>query len=627
MWNYHLTPEDSPLLSNSPVLGSSSRPKVPASPGDELDEEEPTLRVVDLNPRLLSHADKNWHFSDHARALFQISSAVDLIASPSECPVGRNRVHASASNQTTFSSDSGYSFATIGSPSGGRRSKRNHGHFQSETDDDGHSERHHGLNRPATPELPNEPDDFFAAGGGLQDTGGSPPGAPVGQIREVRPQRSTSYLGASCSGGPVGGVERIEGLVPRKYRFDEGKQAYVHEDATVQVMHNMPCAMDSGYEPSTTSVNVAKYYLAVQQKLATHTKKIFHGLRNHLHLHKFSSDAAADTILIRTSAGDRRLHRDVMSPWVQPSDKYPNSEIYQQKYGTTVGSGVFQRETTNSLADIYANINCSEEECQFELQNCIDLTRHPVKDVDFFLCFLYGHVKREDVTQENTELDVFVVILDWLRDSSRCNIHHAKRLLNCIRFFRMTTEEIYECLSLNAQTDIFDFSQMQILLTLHLLIQDYIKKGEDTELAGSIPAVRSVPCLVDWDPRELYAGVPEAQIYLQTAEPFLQETIVKTVRMEEMEAKELQEATERAKQTRAKQEDIIREEEDRCRKLFEMMGICMDGRSQQTMEMLKTKELQALIPFLEPVHARWPWPGPPSDGGKLDHQKQMTAET
>ena len=161
----------------------------------------------------------------------------------------------------------------------------------------------------------------------------------------------------------------------------------------------------------------------------------------------------------------------------------------------------------------------------------------------------------------------------------------------------MTTEEIHECLTLNVHHDVFPFSQLQVLLTIHLLIQDYISRGQvDAQLHSAIPASRVVTNLAHWDPRALsYAASPEAQIFLDTSEPFLQETIVKSVLAEERESREQQEATERARLTRTKQEEKIREEEDRCRKLFEMMGICMDERSRHTVDMLKTKELQASI--------------------------------
>ena len=197
-------------------------------------------------------------------------------AATSEAQVA-NPILPSFSNTTCFTSsltnDSGYSAGTIASPHG-RKQRGPRDTAQSETNDEKYHHHRDGTaaNRPATPELqlPHELDDFLGAAGAE----GSPqrPAAPAGSNqREARQQRSTSYLGMAPQYGGRRGEREEAGRVPTKYRFDGAKQAYVHENSSVLVVHNMPCAVDSTYEPSTAAVNVAKYYLAVNQKQATHS--------------------------------------------------------------------------------------------------------------------------------------------------------------------------------------------------------------------------------------------------------------------------------------------------------------------------------------------------------------------
>lgn len=81
--------------------------------------------------------------------------------------------------------------------------------------------------------------------------------------KEPKAKRATAYLGVS-EDAPV-----QRETIPRQYKFDEQKQAYIHDDKDSEVIHNVTCAIDLNYEPSSICTNVSLYYLTIRHKQAS----------------------------------------------------------------------------------------------------------------------------------------------------------------------------------------------------------------------------------------------------------------------------------------------------------------------------------------------------------------------
>ncbi|XP_055336236.1 uncharacterized protein LOC129586817 [Paramacrobiotus metropolitanus] len=527
--------------------------------------------------------------------------------------------------------------------------------------------------------------------------------------KEPKAKRATAYLGVAEE------APQQRETIPRQYKFDDERQAYVHEDKDSEVVHNITCALDVNYEPSSLCTNVSLYYLTIRQKQASQAKQMFRDLRNHLHLS--SENDTIDFVRIRTAQGDRRLHRDLMLPWMEPSEKYPNADLYAKcKTTDTFLEGSIERnfeEIASKRAKLIMNKSYDGHENLLKpdegVLSSYDLQHHDFKDIELFLRFLYGRIQEDDIDpaslghfvalafdlglyklrqvmeeiirhkllHENpvdimkfsaannlywlhvaafdfitnnfyyylegqhfrnwtadaldiyikaddlrlkTEFDVYRLVREWLL-CDPTHLEHANHFLHCIRFFRMSTEEIYDCLNLNAQGETFDFAEMQLVITMHLFIQDSLKRGDILQLP--IPPNRVAENLYYWDPRVLYGEVAAAHIFLNLPQPFVHESVIRDIQIAEKEYKNVYEAEEKARMVRERADRLVKDEEEKCRKMFEMMGICTEGRSPKTVEVLKSQEIQRLIPFMEPPHARWPWPGPPKDGGKLDHRKSF----
>lgn len=123
-------------------------------------------------------------------------------------------------------------------------------------------------------------------------------------------------------------------------------------------------------------------------------RKTFHGLRGHLHKSTGEADMI-DLVIFKTGSGDRKAHRDVMISWLEPSEKYPNSELYD-KYRANNFPLIKPSPSSDSVEG-----TSTKDGPFFELQSVVDLRRHFIRDIDFFLCFLYNHVKKEDFRTAN----------------------------------------------------------------------------------------------------------------------------------------------------------------------------------------------------------------------------------
>lgn len=163
----------------------------------------------------------------------------------------------SPSNETCYSSTiTNATLSTIASPHDNCRIRK----VDRQDDELSESAEH----RPPTPELSVALDP--------EDPAPDLPFPPRSiSLREPRPQRSTSYLGVATYTTVEKGHDNV---VPKEYRFDEEKQAYLHEDSNLQIFHNLTCALDLNYEPSTASPNISRYFLTVRRKQAYNSEKL-----------------------------------------------------------------------------------------------------------------------------------------------------------------------------------------------------------------------------------------------------------------------------------------------------------------------------------------------------------------
>lgn len=141
---------------------------------------------------------------------------------------------------------------------------------------------------------------------------------------------------------------------------------------------------------------------------------MFRDLRNHLHL---SSDGdTPDFVRIRTSQGDRRVHRDLMLPWMEPSEKYPNADLYAKcRMSDTFIDGALEKnfdEIASKRAKLVMTQKPTDRENPLKADEGVlgsyDLQHHDYKDVELFLRILYGRVQENDV--DAPSLGYFVAI-------------------------------------------------------------------------------------------------------------------------------------------------------------------------------------------------------------------------